>query len=450
MLHWGLVLLVLGGKSVVVTEATVGSQEGDPAVGAEIARSLGAIDGAEAARKLAQALPSVGATAKAEPVIEADRLVESGRDAYVEGKFKEAVDQLERARDVLNRAVESLEEEQKAAEILFKAHMYLAFTLRSAGGNSMPQAIEAMKEAIRTFPGLEPSYSEFGPENVRFYRQIKAEMEKTTDGVLHVRTTGESANVYLNGRLIGVTPLDLRKVYTGRYLLHLRRGTEPTRLHAIEIKPGDNEVRVDLAFEQALRTERGVGLGYDSEDKRRMGHRRHAAQIARMLGAGGTLVWWMAGPQVHLVFVDADGNGRWIECAPGKASTYAAGLRDGTAGEFVKSDFAPRRRVWTWVAASVGGTALVAGVVLGISAHSDFNSLNDKYPGGGIQPTDASTRDDGASKQTAANVLFGVAGAAAVTTALLYFYEGKHADAKYAVAPVVGSQFAGAQFQVRF
>ena len=450
MLSGALLLLVAGAKPVIVAEAVVHSQEGDPAIGAEIARSLGALDGGQAAHALAQRLPPVGAVSKAEPVIEADRLVESGRDAYVEGKFKEAVDQLQRARDVLNQAVESLEEERKAAEILFRAHMYLAFTLRSAGGNSMPQAVEAMKEAIRTFPGLEPSYSEYGPENVRFYRQVKAEMEQTANGNLHVRSIGESANVYLNGRLVGVTPLDLRKIYTGHYLLHLRRGTEPTRLHAIEIKAGDNEVRVDLPFEQALRTDRGVSLAYDSDDKRRAGHRRHAAQVARLLDASGTLVWWPVGPQMHLVFVDLDGNARWIECAPSKVATYAAGLRDGTAGEFVKSDFAPRRRVWTWVAAGVGGTALVAGVVLGISAHSDFNSLNDKYPNGGIPANEANTRDGGANKQLAANVLFGVAGAAAVTSALLYYYEGKHVDAKYAVTPIVGPQFAGAQWQVRF
>src|SRR5262249_30222553 len=146
----------------------------DATLGEEIARVLGAQPSpSDAAHTLDERLPPIKLPSKAEPVIEADHLVEQGRDAYMEGKFAEAINDLTRARDVLRMAVESLEEERKATDTLFRAYMYLAFTLRAQGAAHVPHAVEIMKEGIRTFPTLEPSFSEFGPENVRFFRQVR-------------------------------------------------------------------------------------------------------------------------------------------------------------------------------------------------------------------------------------------------------------------------------------
>jgi hypothetical protein len=89
--------------------------------------------------------------------------------------------------------------------------------------------------------------------------------------------------------------------------------------------------------------------------------------------------------------------------------------------------------------------------LLGVSAHSDFNSLHDKYPSGGpIDANDQALSDSGSSKQTGANIMFGVAGAAAVTTAILYFYEGSRNEDTFLVAPLFDRQAAGATWRVRF
>ncbi len=78
-------------------------------------------------------------------------------------------------------------------------------------------------------------------------------------------------------------------------------------------------------------------------------------------------------------------------------------------------------RLWTYVAAGVAGAALVGALVLGSSAQSASDELLAK-------PHDRATttqlRDTARSSASTANVLFGVAGAAGVASAALFFVEG--------------------------
>jgi len=447
-----LVVLTPATEPPIVVEGQVQGEESQAALGAELAQALAAPSPAQAAGLIRERLPPVAGPMKVEPVIEANQLVEKGRDAYLDGRFPEATQKLEQALGVLRRAIESLDEERKAAETLFRAHMYLAFTLRAEGGGNLPQAVEAMKEAIRTFPSLEPSRAEFGPENLSFYRRVKQEMEQAPTGSLHVRTPAEPANVYLNGRLVGVTPLDLQRVYGGRYLIHLRRGTEPSRLHAIEIRPGENHVRIDLGFEQALRTDDQVALVFASEATRRAQYRQYAAELARSVAASEALVYWMQSGRVQLAYVDANGNARFLACAREEAAKRALELREGRAGEFVKGEVERPRRLWTWVASGVAVGALAIGVGLGLSAHSDFDDLNRRFPTGAVtDPAALETRDGASSKQTAANVLVSLGAVAALGAGFLYWYEGRSAEAARAhLAPVVAPSYAGAEWRLRF
>src|SRR5262249_22541823 len=157
---------------------------------------------------------------------------------------------------------------RQAADALFRAELYLSFTLRAQGAGSIGRAREGMKEAVRSFPTLEPPTSEYGPENLRFYREVKAELEQGPMGRVRIRTVGAPANVYLNGRLVGVTPLDLQRVYGGSYRLHLKRGSESSRLHAIEVRAGNNDHTIDISFDAAIRDEDPLALVYTSSTSR--------------------------------------------------------------------------------------------------------------------------------------------------------------------------------------
>src|SRR5690349_13278627 len=114
-------LLLLGGAGIVVIEARVGDEPAHAALGREIAARLGALPSATVAARIAERSSPLSSEGRVEPILEADRLVEKGKDAYLEGHFAEAIEQLERARGLMTRALESIEEERQAAEALFRA-----------------------------------------------------------------------------------------------------------------------------------------------------------------------------------------------------------------------------------------------------------------------------------------------------------------------------------------
>jgi hypothetical protein len=93
-------------------------------------------------------------------------------------------------------------------------------------------------------------------------------------------------------------------------------------------------------------------------------------------------------------------------------------------------------RKWTWVAA--GSTVVLAAgaVTAGLLAQSKFDSLRSSCGAGnparpGCPQSDI---DSVTSRQTMANVFWGLAGAAAVTAGVLFYFEGRPVT----VAPVAG------------
>lgn len=441
---------------IVVIEARTPGGEAPVDLGQSLASALGGLPPAEAAAALSQALPTVTTSGRSEPVIEAERLVQKGRDAYLDGRFAEAATQLSQAREVLKKAIESFDEERQAAETLFKAHMYLAFTLRARGGDFVREATEALKEGIRTFPNLDPSVAEYGPENVRFYREIKKQMEQAPTGRLRVQTTGEQANVYLNGRLVGVTPLEMRRLYVGRYRLHLRQGSETSRVRSIEVASGDNEVQIDLSLDHALLTSPTAALTYAADGARRAQHAGHAQALAKLTGARAALVYWVVGERAELTWAPAEGRARHASAQVAEAPHAAVALRDGTAGSVAGGPEEPsRHRLWTYVAGGVAVAALVTAIGIGVSVSSDIDDLNRKYPSGTItDPKDLNRLDSAKSNATLSDVMYGVAAAAAVGSVVLFFYEGRPSpspgEREAALVPVLGPSYAGASWRLRF
>src|SRR5215470_1428808 len=134
MTHLLLLVLVSAPHHTAVAEATVTGEARDAEMGQTLAKALGAATPSEVAQTLSERFPSVAVGVKSEMVLEAGRMVERGRDAYLDGNFASATADLGQAREMLGRAIESFEEERQAAETLFRAHLYLAFTLRAKGG----------------------------------------------------------------------------------------------------------------------------------------------------------------------------------------------------------------------------------------------------------------------------------------------------------------------------
>jgi hypothetical protein len=98
----------------------------------------------------------------------------------------------------------------------------------------------------------------------------------------------------------------------------------------------------------------------------------------------------------------------------------------------------PRPRRWTWI---VGGSAVLtlgAGLGVGLSARADHEAWSEEWVD---RERWDGLRHSGERKELAANVLFGVGAALAVTAAVLYFVEGRarRTEARAHAAPGVRS-----------
>jgi len=82
-----------------------------------------------------------------------------------------------------------------------------------------------------------------------------------------------------------------------------------------------------------------------------------------------------------------------------------------------------RRRVYTWVAAGAAVVAAGAGLYYGIQAHNASNDLNSMTVPNGARAQDLA--NSASSRARTANILYGVAGAAAAAGVTLYFLEGR-------------------------
>jgi hypothetical protein len=93
-------------------------------------------------------------------------------------------------------------------------------------------------------------------------------------------------------------------------------------------------------------------------------------------------------------------------------------------------------RKWTWVAAGSTVALTGAGAIVGLSMKSRFNDLKASCGQGSADQLGCSQNDIDSlnTRKMTANVLWGLAGAAAVTTGALFFVEGR----PVAVAPMAG------------
>src|SRR5215472_3791136 len=86
------------GDRLVVVEATV---PGGAVSDVRVRSAVGGMPDVEASALVQERLPPVTGTVLAEPLIDADRLLREGREAYLDGRFDEAVTQLAQARELL-------------------------------------------------------------------------------------------------------------------------------------------------------------------------------------------------------------------------------------------------------------------------------------------------------------------------------------------------------------
>ncbi|MBS2029069.1 MAG: PEGA domain-containing protein [Deltaproteobacteria bacterium] len=110
-----------------------------------------------------------------------------------------------------------------------------------------------------------------------------------------------------------------------------------------------------------------------------------------------------------------------------RADAHPEEKHDGPAGGLNQNVSPEPHRVYTWVAAGVAAAAIAGGVVMGISAQNNANTLHDASKHSGV--TSLGTLNTNAynsahTQQMVSNVCYGVGAVAGVAAVTLFFVEG--------------------------
>ncbi len=145
---------------------------------------------------------------------------ETGEDLLTKGIESYNSGDYSNTQKLLTRAIPLIKEKSKAVE----AHKYLAFVHIAYGENQKAhnEFIEALK-IDNTFR-LDPKMT--SPKIMEVFRKAKAEI--VSEGAISIITKPEGAKVYLNGNLIGETPLRQNEIVAGEHKIIIKkRGYEP-------------------------------------------------------------------------------------------------------------------------------------------------------------------------------------------------------------------------------
>ena len=107
-------------------------------------------------------------------------------------------------------------------------------------------------------------------------------------------------------------------------------------------------------------------------------------------------------------------------------------------------------RTWTWVAFGVGGAAALGAVITGSVATAKRKDVTGQCDGTDCDPSLRSEADQVESLSLATDVLVGMAAAAAVSGVILYFVEPDDAESEIAVAPTASANGGGLAVTGRF
>jgi hypothetical protein len=204
------------------------------------------------------------------------------------------------ARDYLNR-------EAARARKIFDTCMMTAYLWER--DNKQQEALKQMLDCSRGFPGFRPEGRAYPPELRALFEQAKRQLtQEATTTLLVDNRKSTGCGVRLNGIEVGKSPIHFSDVRSGvtRVQFECKPG-QPGRIHAVDLKPGDNRLDIDPVFDTAVHSRGALWLQYDDEAARTARIDSDLAEIQTALGAGRVIGLFIDGstyPSVHVHAID--------------------------------------------------------------------------------------------------------------------------------------------------
>ncbi len=196
---------------------------------------------------------------------------------------------VERALARAGNVIESLNRETRAAQHLLDACLYMVRAQLESG-----QRDEAREQALqcrRLVPDIEPDGTMHPPDVIGVLAEAEAHLRQREPGSLRVESAPSGCAVYVNGRMLGTSPLELSDLGPGEYRVQVEcREGQPGRVHRVVLAAGRVVKRIDTRFDSMLQTAIDTSLRYPSHDDQARWASDHAAEIGRVVGASDVVL----------------------------------------------------------------------------------------------------------------------------------------------------------------
>lgn len=221
---------------------------------------------------------------------EALGLVDTGYAGWLAGEFGRAAEELSAALAMFRDRPATVAAQPGHRDAVFRALVGLSLARARLGDTEAATA--AMAELVRSFPDREISRAEFGPEPRALYANVKADLGEQDRGTLRVDTDDSTVVVFVNGRYAGIGTQTLEDLHPGSYRLFAQRGSEPGRVHDIDVASGgEHSLSITWGLDASLRSAAEyVGFVFADERSRQDSEAGYASSVARRIKATGVVV----------------------------------------------------------------------------------------------------------------------------------------------------------------
>lgn len=147
----------------------------------------------------------------------ADNLLEKGREAYL-------TLELDQALEFLNNAVAKYERHAAYVESFVpyvEALMLLGATRLLRGEDRLGE--RRFREALTLNPEVDPQPFGFNPDMRAVFERAARRGTTRTVGSLNIASTPNHGQVFVNGALVGITPVDVTELAEGRHFVQVRK-----------------------------------------------------------------------------------------------------------------------------------------------------------------------------------------------------------------------------------
>ena len=370
--------------------------------------------------------------------------------------FKEA-NKLRKAK----KYAEALKRYKTARKLLasFKIDYNIALTLEKMG--RQVEAARAYQQFLKTGAGI-------SPKRIKRVKKKLRRLKKKV-AVLKVSCKVESAVIKVDGNEVGKTPLgEVIFLEPGKHRVKVdKEGHEPFSKELKLRKGKKKTVRVKLKVKKPDRPEPVVAPSWTTEEPGKKGKPIGSVpgkkpgsppedKVATKPGKKPAEVEKKpAAPPKEKVAADPVKKPVLVVQKPVSTTTESAVPVSSPPEDHDELDAPKRRgRLFTWIAAGAAGALAVAGLAVNLHTGSEFSDLKEA-----CKPNCSDDQVDPLrTEATVSYVLFGLAGAAAITSVVLFFVEGRSernevdsaSGGPFKVSPLMGGSSYGLQGHFTF